>query len=44
MNSFMELNYTIYYTPLIWATIGRRPEIVSLLLSQPGIDINFKDV
>lgn len=40
----MEFSYIIYITPLFWAVHHRRPEIVSLLLSQPGIDINCKNI
>ena len=36
----MEFNCTINWTPLIYASYEGHTEIVRLLISQPGIDIN----
>ena len=38
-----EINY-LNYTPLIWASEKGYFEIVKELLSQPGIEINCKNI
>ena len=40
----MKLIFDIYATPLICASQTGHIEIVQLLLSQPGIDINSKNI
>lgn len=44
-NKFMEFNINYFnFTPLIYAARDGQKEIVELLLAQPGIEINCKNI
>ena len=44
MNHFWNLIQKFYITPLIMASYEDHIEIVKLLLAQPSIEINCKDI
>ena len=44
LNYLWNLTRTFNYTALIWAVFKGDKEIVELLISQEGIDINIQDI